>query len=357
MLPQLVFRTFRTTDKRCLWKFVWNFGFKGALAVQKFKARARRGVYFPPFFHLSIINSCNLRCQGCWIDVEAPEELIALADFNRMVNTAKAHGNYFFGLLGGEPLLHPQLTEMVAAHPECYFQVFTNGQLVTEKVAQRWRQLGNVSPLVSIEGLEGVSDERRGNKQVFKRTLAGLEHCVRARLLTGVATSVCQSNIHELLTEDWLRRLIELGVHYVWYYTYRPVGPQPNPQLALRADQQLQVRRFVVDMRARIPIGIVDAYNDGQGRALCPMAAGISHHISPRGEIEPCPVIQFAAENIKDPGNVYDTMTRSAFLRDFRETARSATRGCIVLERPDLVKALALKHGARRGRRSGTRVT
>jgi hypothetical protein len=33
-------------------------------------------------------------------------------------------------------------------------------------------------------------------------------------------------------------------------------------------------------------------------------------------------------------------------MKDFRETAAKHTRGCIVLERPDLVKALAEKHSA-----------
>jgi MoaA/NifB/PqqE/SkfB family radical SAM enzyme len=286
--------------------------------------------------------------------VDAPEELIELDTFNRMVNEAKAHGNCFFGLLGGEPLMHPQLMDMLAAHPDCYFQVFSNGQFITEKIAEQFRRLGNVSPLVSIEGLEAVSDERRGKKNVFNKTLRGLDNCLKAGLLTGVATSVCQSNIHELLTEDWVRDLIRRGVHYVWYYIYRPVGPQMKPELALRPDQQLAVRRFVVETRARLPIGVVDAYNDDRGQALCPMATGISHHISPRGEIEPCPVIQFACQNIRDPGGVYEVMTRSAFLQEFRETVRQATRGCVVLERPDLIRQLALKHGARDTTSRGT---
>jgi len=102
--------------------------------------------------------------------------------------------------------------------------------------------------------------------------MRGLEHCLRARLLTGVATSVCQSNIDELLTEHWLGELIRLGVHYVWYHTYRPVGPKMNPQLALRPDQLVRVRKFVVEMRARLPIAIIDAYYDHQGQALCPMS-------------------------------------------------------------------------------------
>jgi MoaA/NifB/PqqE/SkfB family radical SAM enzyme len=353
MFPRLATRILRTTDRRCLWKFAWNFGVKGMWSVEKFKRRIRRGESFPPFLYLSVINSCNLRCQGCWVDVEE-KDAIDLDALNRTITDAKRHGNAFFGILGGEPFMHPKLLDLLAAHPDCYFQLFTNGQFITEKVAGRLRELGNATPLVSIEGREFTSDERRGRKDVFNKTLRGLEHCIRARLLTGVATSVCQSNIDELLSESWLRDLIGRGVHYVWYHTYRPVGPRMNAQLALRPDQLVRVRRFVVEMRARVPIAIVDAYYDHAGRALCPMATGVSHHISPRGDIEPCPIIQFAVENIRDARGVFETMRDSAFLRDFRTLSAEATRGCVVLERPDLVKELVVRHGARDTTARGT---
>ena len=327
MLPQLLFRTLRSANKRCLAKFCWNFGVKGLLSVEKFKRRIKRGEYFPPFLYVSIVNSCNLRCQGCWVDVEE-KDAIELDTLNRTIADAKRHGNTFFGILGGEPFMHPQLLDLLAAHPDCYFQVFTNGQFITEKVAKRLREIGNATPLISIEGRELTSDTRRGKKEVFTRTLRGLDNCLREGLLTGVATSVCQSNIDELLTEEWLGELIKRGVHYTWYHTYRPVGPLPNFDLALRPDQLVRIRKFVVEMRAKMPIAIIDAYYDDRGQALCPMSTGISHHISPKGDIEPCPIIQFATENI-------------------RELSAHHTRGCVVLERPDLVKQLVVKHGAR----------
>src|SRR2546425_6437712 len=347
MLPTLLFRALRTADTRCLWKFAWNFGVKGMLSVEKFKRRIKQGEYFPPFLYLSIINSCNLRCQGCWVDVEAERETIDLETLNRTIRDAKQHGNAFFGILGGEPFMHPQLLDLLAAHPDAYFQVFTNGQFITEKIAERLRHAGNVTPLISIEGREITSDQRRGKKDVFNKTLRGLDNCLREKILTGVASSVCQSNIDELLTEDWLRELIARGVHYVWYHTYRPVGPKMNAQLALQPDQLVRVRKFVVEMRARLPIAIIDAYYDHRGQALCPMATGISHHISPRGDIEPCPIIQFAVDNLRDARGIYETMRDSAFLRDFRQLSAKATRGCVVLERPDLIKELVVKHGAR----------
>src|SRR5437870_9946540 len=212
MLPTLVFRTLRSANARCIWKFAWNFGVKGMLSVEKFKRRIRRGEYFPPFLYLSIINSCNLRCQGCWVDVEE-KDAIDIDLLNRTITDAKRHGNAFFGILGGEPFMHPALLDLLAAHPDCYFQLFTNGQFITEKIANRLRELGNATPLVSIEGREGVSDERRGKKGVFDKTMRGLEHCLRARLLTGVATSVCRSNIDELLTAAWLPELSRRGAH------------------------------------------------------------------------------------------------------------------------------------------------
>ncbi|HZO86080.1 MAG TPA: radical SAM/SPASM domain-containing protein [Verrucomicrobiae bacterium] len=353
MFPRLAYRILRTTDPRLLWKFAWNFGVKGMLSVEKFKRRIRRGDYFPPFLYLSILNTCNLRCQGCWVDVE-DKDSIDLDTLNRTITDAKRHGNSFFGILGGEPFMHPQLLDLLATHPDCYFQLFTNGQLITEKVARRLRELGNATPLVSIEGREITSDERRGKKDVFTRTLRGLDNCLREKLLTGVATSVCQSNIDELLTESWLRELIARGVHYVWYHTYRPVGPRPNFDLALRPDQLVRVRKFIVEMRSRMPIAMIDAYYDDRGQALCPMSTGISHHIGPTGGIEPCPIIQFATETIADPRGIYETMRASAFLKDFRELSARATRGCVVLERPDLVKELVVKHNARDTTARGT---
>ena len=354
MLIPLARRVLTEADPKVVRKFVYNFGVKGIRSVELYKRRLRRGESFPPFLFISVISGCQLRCQGCWVDVEAPSKRLSREDLNRIVGDAKQHGNSYFGILGGEPFLHPELLQFFGDHPDCYFQVFTNGQLITDAVARELRRLGNVTPLISLEGTEGVSDVRRGRPNVFNKTLEGVENCRRHRLLIGVATSVCQSNIDDLVTEEWLRRLIRMGVHYAWFHTYRVIGPNPSPELALRPEQVVAVRRFIVQMRRRLPIAIVDAYWDDRGEALCPMATGISHHISPYGDVEPCPIIQFARETVRDGDSFYHTMTQSAFLRDFRTTAAATTRGCIVLERPDLVRELVVKHGARDTTQRGT---
>ena len=351
MMLTLARRALRETDKRLLWKLAWNMGLKGMLSVQRHKARLKRGEFFPPFLYVSIINSCNLRCQGCWVDVASKQEIIEPEAFHKLVREAKAMGNVFFGIVGGEPFMHPKLFELLEAHPDCYFQIFTNGHFITDEKAKRLRKLGNVTPLISVEGTEIVSDERRGRSGVLSKTMQGLHHCLNNKLLTGVCTSLCRTNIDDLLTDVWVDRLVEMGVMYTWFHVYRPMGPNPNPAMCLTPEQALRARKFVVETRAKKPIIVVDAYYDGEGKALCPAATGISHHINPWGDIEPCPIVQFSRESIHAKGGDGRTLrqkfTQSAFLREFRELSQETTRGCIVLERPDLLKTLVEKHSAK----------
>ena len=340
-------RLLTETDKRLLWKLVWNFGYKGMRAIQRHKARLKRGEFFPPFLYISIINSCNLRCQGCWVDVAAKQEKIEVDALSGVIRAANEQGNYFFGIVGGEPFMHSDILEIFRRHPESYFQVFTNGHFITADVAAELRRCGNVTPLISVEGTEIVSDQRRGGTEVLHKTVEGIRNLVANRIITGVCTSVCKTNLDDLVNEAWVDRLIELGVLYMWYHTYRPMGPDAAPELALSPEEQLRIRRFVVEMRCKKPIGIIDAYYDHNGQSLCPAATGFTHHISPWGDIEPCPIVQFARESIYDDRPLAETIGKSEFLRDFRQLAASSTRGCIVLERPDLLHELTVLHDAR----------
>lgn len=349
MFLKMARRVLVETDKRLLWKLAYNMGFKAALSVHRHKRRLRRGEVFPPFLYVSVINTCNLRCQGCWVDVAHKQQTIAPDAFHRLVREAKAMGNSFFGIVGGEPFMHPHLLDMLAEHPDCYFQVFTNGHFVTPERARRMWQLGNVTPLFSVEGTEIVSDERRGRGGVLSKTMQGIHNALDAGVFTGVCTSLCRTNIDDLLKPEWIDRLIEMGVLYTWFHVYRPMGPNPNPDLCLTPEQAVRAREFVVEMRAKKPIVIIDAYFDGEGKALCPAATGISHHINPWGGIEPCPIVQFSKESIHpgaDGRSLKDKFLKSAFLADFRKLAASTTRGCIVLERPDLLKTLVEAHSA-----------
>ncbi|MFA8437077.1 MAG: radical SAM/SPASM domain-containing protein [Marinifilaceae bacterium] len=328
-------RMLKEVDFRLLWKFSYNLGWKGMRAVARHKKRLKNGELYPAFMMISVTSQCNLKCQGCWVTVTNNSRGMDPDTLNNIIESSKKKGSYFFGLLGGEPLMYPFLLDVMELHPDCYFQLFTNGTLLSNEIAARLNKLGNVSPLISVEGLKDVSDIRRGANNVYGRTMTGIEASINSNLITGVATSVCKSNFKELVTEDFVNSCIQKGIHYLWYYIYRPVGARPTTELALSEEEILELRRFMVEIRTKAPIIIIDTYWDENGKALCPGAIGLSHHINPAGDIEFCPPIQFARDNVGNGSNIESIIENSDFIGNLRQRINDRTPGCILLEDPE----------------------
>ncbi len=342
MLKQLVLKT----DKKCLYKFVYNLGIKGAISFNRFQKRLKKGEFFPAFHFISVTDDCNLHCQGCWVTGKIKNSRMSPEQLDSIITQTKNQGSYFFGILGGEPLLYKPLFDVFKKHSDCYFQLFTNGTLLTPEVAEELRKLANVTPLISFEGDQEVADVRRGGSDVYEKTQSAIVNSTQAGLVTGVAMSVCKSNLELAFSEDFIHSLIDKGVTYLWYYVYRPVGENASVELALSKEEIEKLRAFLVDARTKYNIVIVDAYWDEDGNGLCPAASGLSHHINASGDIEPCPVIQFSTDNVSD-GKLTDIYRNSTFLKEFKTEIPNKTTGCIVMDDPQWLVDYTEKHAAK----------
>ena len=343
----IISRLLLKTDRKCLYKFMYNMGIKGSLAFSRFQKRMKQGDdYFPAFTFISVTDDCNLDCQGCWVMGKKKKDRLSPETLDRIIAETKKKGSYFFGILGGEPLLYKPLLEVFRNHPDCYFQLFTNGVLMTPEMAEKLRQCSNVSPLISFEGDEQVADIRRGGKHVFADTVQAISNCTRAGLVTGVAISVCKSNYEMATSARFIHSLIEQGVVYFWYYIFRPVGENASPDLALSKDEIRGLRQHIVDARGKYPIVIIDTYWDENGKGFCPAASGLSHHINASGHVEPCPVIQLAADHVDDKP-MPELYRDSDYLKEIRQGINQKTTGCIVMEDPKWLADFAEKQGAK----------
>ncbi len=338
-------RIIQNTDKRCLWKVVYNLGVKGTLSFNRFQKRLKKGEFFPAFHFISVTDDCNLHCQGCWVTGKEKNHRLEPEQLEQIISETKAKGSYFFGILGGEPLLYKPLLDVFRKHSDCYFQLFTNGTLLTPSVAEDLRKVANVTPLISFEGDEQVADVRRGGKNIYRRTWEAVENATSAGLFTGVAMSVCKSNLELALSPEFIKSLIQKNVAYLWYYIYRPVGENPSVELALSKEDIQQLRQFMVDARSIYDIAIIDAYWDENGNGLCPAASGLSHHINAAGFVEPCPVIQFAADKTCEQP-LEELYRKSIFLNELKQEIPRKTKGCVIMEDPAWVVEMAEKHGA-----------
>lgn len=328
-------RIFSVTSPRLIWKFMYNFAWRSYRSMNAFEKRmAKDEPFFPAFLMVSVTETCNLACKGCWVSRGGRKQL-TLKQLDGIISEGKKHGAYFYGLLGGEPLMYKGLLDVMEKHSDCYFQLFTNGTLITDDIALRLKRMGNVTPLISIEGLEEESDQRRQRDEVFNRTLRGVRACRKAGLIFGAACSICMSNYDDLVNRAYIERIAREGAMYLWYYIYRPVGAEPNAQNALTEEKIASLRSFIVEQRKDAPLFIIDTYWDDKGNAMCPGATGMSHHISPSGALEFCPPLQMATDFLNEDASNLAEVCHSAFLGRLRKKIAETTRGCILMDNPD----------------------
>jgi MoaA/NifB/PqqE/SkfB family radical SAM enzyme len=182
---------------------------------------------------------------------------------------------------------------------------------------------------------------------VFAAAMEGLARLRQEKLMFGVATVVTGANLDEVMTDAYVRRFIEAGAMYLWYYIYRPVGANPSPELCVPREKMLVLRRRLLELRRRHPILVIDTYWNEHGQAVCPAASGLGFHIGPQGSIEPCPPLSFACQTVRDhQRDVFRAIDESQFLRGFQQFAAERTRGCVILECPQELAAWMKSQGA-----------
>lgn len=135
---------------------------------------------------------CNIECRHCFNN-SGPRQmafgLMTLDAVSRAIADAAARGVREIYFTGGEPLLHPQLLEMVAcALTVAPTTVLTNGMLISDRIADTLAALAiearySLEVRVSLDGYtEEMNDAIRG-RGVFRLALAGAVRLARRNLL------------------------------------------------------------------------------------------------------------------------------------------------------------------------------
>lgn len=105
------------------------------------------------YFCIHLVGECNLKCKGC--DHMAPlaeGEYLSLEDFEKDFERLSYVTNKNvsrIGLMGGEPLLHPQVEKFFAIarkyFPDTTIQLVTNDILLPTKKEYFWQEAKKIT--------------------------------------------------------------------------------------------------------------------------------------------------------------------------------------------------------------------
>ncbi|MFH0779527.1 MAG: radical SAM protein [Parcubacteria group bacterium] len=103
-----------------------------------------------------ITNVCNLKCEGCFARkaMAGNEKNMSFEEYSQALETFIAKGGKQINLLGGEPLLHPELKRFVALNKEKEIKttIYTNGYFLDKYSAE---DLAGAKIRVSIYSEDG----------------------------------------------------------------------------------------------------------------------------------------------------------------------------------------------------------
>ncbi len=259
-----------------------------------------------PLTLLLLINrGCNLRCSFCdlW---DRPQEL-SLERCLSLLDEAVAIGTKTLVITGGEPFLHKDLFRVVRAARErgLGVNITTNGTLIEK----RWDELANSgvdSLSVSLDGLEDVHEELRGQRGCHTRTWRGLR-ALRAGSEIGLSVYfvATNKNVHQLVQVYEQAR--ELGARFDFW----PVNEAPELALTSEEHQRLY-REAVAHIAAQVPEiaarRLFDEeglrYHSGTGGKVRCLGLVDQYGVTYEGDLLPCCV--WEGDNLS-VGNVFET--------------------------------------------------
>ena len=310
--------------------------FQGAKLRGKWEAEAG---FRPPFIMiLSPTLRCNLRCKGCYTLGYGMKPELPLEVVDPLLTQCEELGINFVTVLGGEPLVYPHLFDMLERHPSIFFQVYTNGTLMTREKAERFAEAGNAAVIISIEGDENETDAWRG-KGVYRRIMKAFEYLNDARVIIGTSATVTSQNVQVVSSFRFIDHMTSLGSLAQMYFLYIPVNGQADLSLMVTPEQRDLLRRQVIATRNERPIFVLDFWNDGPHVDGCIAGARKYFHVNANGDVEPCVYTHIAIDNIKEKPLAEALNSRLfQYIRSCQPHNPNHLRPCMIIDNPHIMR-------------------
>ncbi|MDY6966480.1 MAG: radical SAM protein [Halobacteriota archaeon] len=335
------------------------------------------GLRVPPFLILSITSRCNLNCAGCFaaatgtIDQEIEEaetkvgSSLNLEEWRAILTEASELGVFCFVIAGGEPFLFSGLLDLCEEFDDRLFLILTNGTALTEADYERLKRLGNIMIIVSIEGERELTDSRRG-EGIYEKAMKTLKELDDIGVLTGISVTINRMNFKHWMDPKNIDFFIEEGVRLMALIEYIPLTPVldcgPGPiddtsgwdvindhTLMLTPEERRRFRSQIIDYRRTKPIYLIHSPGDEEFFGGCVSAGRGFAHITPSGDLTPCPVSNIATHNLKID-KLRDGLASPLFKKICENEHLLETDGmpCALFAHPKEVEALAKSVGAYR---------
>ena len=145
------------------------------VGVHLFRQKLKGNQRFPFIVEIEPLFACNLACPGCG-KIQHPTDILRRRlSVDDVVNAVEESGTPMVSIAGGEPLLHPEIEQMVDAlvRRKVYVYLCTNAVLLRRKI-ERFKPSRYFSWVIHVDGLRERHDAAVDREGVFDEAVAAI---------------------------------------------------------------------------------------------------------------------------------------------------------------------------------------
>lgn len=153
---------------------------------------------------ISLTPRCNLSCIYCHAEGEkSPADSMNVDEIREILRVADTFGIRHVKFTGGEPLLRPDLTEIISSVPKNMESSITTNGVLLEGIAADLKRAGLKRLNVSLDSLNHETYKRITGSDRLSEVLAGIDAATGAGLKPIKLNMVVLSGINETEVEDF----------------------------------------------------------------------------------------------------------------------------------------------------------
>jgi radical SAM protein with 4Fe4S-binding SPASM domain len=311
---------------------------------------------------------CNLKCVHCYVnepidDAGTRARELPLGRVLSLIDEIAEAGCLGLLLTGGEVLCRADFPEIYrhAVHRGLRVTVFTNGTMVTERIAALFAELPPVSVEITLYGMTAATYEKV--TQVpgsFARCLEGIRRLMSRGVKVMLKSTILTWNEHEL---DDMRRFAEgLGVefrHDGLLNARVDCGANRNQELQVPPERLAQIdladprRRRALERLLPLPVSTANATRTaaaGDDHVYTCGAGQVGFTVDPYGALQMCQLSRRSSFDLREGRFADGWNNYFPRLRERRWQTNDVCRSCTLLSScGNCPGAAELEHGDAEG--------
>ncbi len=226
---------------------------------------------------------------------------------------------------------------------------------ISDEDYSKLKRYGNVAVIVSIEGGAEQTDNRRGSG-VYEKAMNTSEHLNQNGVLNGISVTITKLNYRYWMKPENIDHLISQGIRIGIFIEYIPTtstqknaNEQSDHSLILNPEEREIFREKILQYRDTKQIYIVHSPGDEEFFGGCVSAGRGFAHVTPEGDLTPCPVSNIATHNLII-SSFRDGLASPLFqkIRENEHLLETEGMPCALFAHPKEVDELAKSVGAYR---------